>query len=163
MTSIRLRDIIDECFQDYYKPAMLLATSTCNWKCLIEQGLNTSLCQNSMLCENPIKEIEYSLIAKRYKDNPITTSIIIGGLEPFLQFDEIIGLVGYLRSNDVDDDVVIYTGYNKTEIVKEVEQLQVYQNIIVKFGRFIPNHPTHYDDVLKINLVSNNQYAERIS
>ena len=116
-----------------------------------------------MLCENPIKEIEYSVIAKRYKDNTITTAIIIGGLEPFLQFDELIGLVDYLRSNDVDDDVVIYTGYNKAEIIKEVEQLQIYRNIIVKFGRFIPNHPTHYDDVLKINLVSNNQYAERIS
>lgn len=38
-----------------------------------------------------------------------------------------------------------------------------WKNIIVKFGRFIPNQHPHYDEVLGINLASDNQYAEKIS
>ena len=39
----------------------------------------------------------------------------------------------------------------------------LYSNIIIKFGRFIPNREPHFDEVLGVNLASNNQYAKRIS
>ena len=32
--------------------------------------------------------------------------------------------------------------------------------IIVKFGRFRPNQEPHYDEVLGVNLISDNQYAK---
>jgi len=37
------------------------------------------------------------------------------------------------------------------------------KNIIIKYGRFIPDKEKHYDEVLGIYLASDNQYAERIS
>ena len=41
--------------------------------------------------------------------------------------------------------------------------LKKYKNIIIKFGRYIPNRPKKYDNILGIDLVSDNQYAEVIS
>ena len=38
-----------------------------------------------------------------------------------------------------------------------------YKNIIIKYGRYIPNQTPHRDEVLGVNLASDNQYAERIS
>jgi hypothetical protein len=43
------------------------------------------------------------------------------------------------------------------------EQLKSFSNIIIKFGRFIPNQEPHYDEVLGVKLASDNQYARRIS
>ena len=34
-----------------------------------------------------------------------------------------------------------------------------YHNIIIKYGRYIPNDGKHFDRVLGVELVSNNQYA----
>ena len=42
-------------------------------------------------------------------------------------------------------------------------KLKQYDNIIIKFGRFIPNQEKHYDEVLGVELASPNQYARRIS
>ena len=36
------------------------------------------------------------------------------------------------------------------------------KNIIIKFGRFIPNRPSRYDEVLGVELASDNQFAKRI-
>ena len=36
------------------------------------------------------------------------------------------------------------------------------QNIIVKFGRYIPDTDQRYDEVLGVILASDNQYAERL-
>ena len=62
-----------------------------------------------------------------------------------------------------DDTVVIYTGYYKEETSQQVQALRMFDSIIIKFGRFIPNHKKHYDEVLGVELASDNQYAERIS
>lgn len=61
------------------------------------------------------------------------------------------------------DDIVIYTGYYKEEIKEYIDKLRVYPNIIIKFGRYIPNQEKHYEEELGIYLASDNQYAERIS
>jgi hypothetical protein len=37
-----------------------------------------------------------------------------------------------------------------------------YKNIIIKYGRYIPNQTPHYDEVLGVYLASDNQYAVRI-
>ena len=45
----------------------------------------------------------------------------------------------------------------------KINILKQYPNIIIKFGRFKPNQKSHYDDVLGVNLISDNQYGEKIS
>ena len=82
--------------------------------------------------------------------------------EPLLQFNELLSYISYLRRYTLDD-IVIYTGYYKHEILQEVNILSQYKNIIVKFGRYIPNQKSIYDEILGVTLASNNQYAERIS
>lgn len=76
--------------------------------------------------------------------------------------EDLLELISELRLF-YDDPVIIYTGYYKEEILDIIEQLKHYTNIIVKFGRFIPNQQKHYDEVLGVYLASDNQYAEMIS
>ena len=57
---------------------------------------------------------------------------------------------------------MIYTGYDKQEICEQIDKMMNFKNIIIKFGRYVPNQKEHYDEVLGINLASNNQYAEEI-
>ena len=79
-----------------------------------------------------------------------------------LQFQELVSFINEFRKVS-EDDIVIYTGYYKEELKKEIELLKKYKNIIIKFGRYIPNRKSRYDEVLGITLVSDNQYAEKIS
>ena len=57
---------------------------------------------------------------------------------------------------------VIYTGYEPNEINNKLQALSFFKNIIIKFGRFIPNQEPHYDEILGIKLASENQYAIRL-
>lgn len=157
-----VKDIIDETFQDYKKPAMFIATAMCDWKCCTEAGRDKSLCQNSAIANQKSIEIPNAEIADRYISNPLTKAIVIGGLEPFLQVDELFDLINEMREK-TQDDIVIYTGYQLIEVAHFVERLAVYDNIIIKFGRFVPDAEKIYDDVLGVWLNSDNQYAERIS
>ena len=97
-----------------------------------------------------------------YMKNPITSAVVIAGLEPFDQFDEVLSFIRAFREQ-TDDDIVIYTGYTEQECADKIEMLQQFCNIIVKFGRFIPNRPHHFDEVLGVELASENQYGRKIS
>ena len=97
-----------------------------------------------------------------YVKNKISKAIVVGGLEPLKQFDEIYGLINYFRQNNVLDTFVIYTGYDKQEICEQIDKMMNFKNIIIKFGRYVPNQKEHYDEILGINLASSNQYAEVI-
>lgn len=98
-----------------------------------------------------------------YLSNPITSAIVFAGLEPFEQFDELIRFLRTFRLvYRCNDTVVIYTGYNKTEISQQLAELIPLGNIIVKFGRFVPDQESHDDEVLGVTLASPNQYAEKI-
>ena len=90
------------------------------------------------------------------------SALVCGGLEPCDSWEELKELIHTLRKYK-EDDIVIYTGYYKNEIEDKIKWFKQYPNIIVKFGRYIPNRPSRYDDVLSITLASDNQYAERIS
>ena len=160
---MKIKGLIDEDFTNYKKSSMFIATCYCNWKCCIEQGLDKSICQNSEIAKQKNIEISADEIFSRYNSNPITNALVIGGLEPFLQFEEVYELIKCFRDNKCVDDFIIYTGYYDYEISDKINKLKQFQNIIIKYGRFMPNHQPHYDEVLGINLISNNQYAERIS
>ena len=157
-----IKELRDEDFINYKKPSMFLAFPTCTFKC--ERECGQKMCQNSELVKAPNKEIGVSDLVDRYLSNPITSALVCGGLEPFDSFEDLWRLIFCLRVKGCNDDVVIYTGYYKNEISEEyLRRLQSAQNIIVKWGRFIPNQESHYDAILGIKLASNNQYAERIS
>ena len=141
---------------------MLIATCFCNWKCLKEQNLDISICQNSQLVLNNIIDIPTERLIKRYLNNPISKAVVIAGLEPMLQFDEVLEFVQEFREKS-QDDIVIYTGYYENEVAEQIEKLKKFENIIVKFGRFIPNGNKRYDDILGVWLASDNQYAVKIS
>ena len=120
---IHLKNIISEDFINYKKPSMFLVTCKCDWKCCKEQNIDISICQNQPLVSTPDMPFYIEDIVKLYIKNDITKSIVIGGLEPFLQFSEIKDFIETLRKYS-NDDVVIYTGYNKEEIEKEIEILK---------------------------------------
>ena len=158
---IKIRGSVDEDFVNYKKPAMFIAFPYCTFKCDTECGY--SVCQNSSLIENTnIINIDEQIIIDRYIKNPITHSIVISGLEPFDSFNELIILIKSFREKTLDD-IVIYSGYNKEEITSYIEELKQFKNIVIKFGRFIPNQEKHYDEVLQVTLASPNQYGEKIS
>jgi len=159
---MRILTLIDEDFANYKKPSMFIGTIKCKGKCCIEQNLPLSICQNNEWRNKPVVHIESDLICHRYMKNYITEALVIGGLEPFEQFDEIFKLISMFR-NYTNDDVVIYTGYYPEEIIDQVEELMQFKNIIIKFGRYIPDKPSAFDEVLGITLASDNQFAERIS
>lgn len=162
MVYIRVKAIVDEDFINYKKPSMLIATCFCNWKCLKEQNLDISICQNSQLVLNNIIDISSERIVTRYLNNPISKAVVIAGLEPILQFDEILEFIQEFRKES-QDDIAIYTGYYENEIADKINLLKQYKNIIVKFGRFTPDNNKRYDDVLGVWLASDNQYAIKIS
>lgn len=157
-----IKDIIDENYQDYKKPSMMIATSMCDWKCCRESGCDNSLCQNSSISLQKTIDISDEKIVERYLNNPLTHAVVVGGLEPFLQFGELISLISKFRQF-TNDDIVIYTGYYESEIEDLLSSLAKFENIIVKLGRFIPNKSGRYDEVLGIHLSSDNQYGKRLN
>jgi len=159
---MKLKTIIDEDFINYKKPSMMLATCQCDWKCLKDNNLDMSICQNSELAHQKTIEISNEKIIARYLNNPISQTLVIGGLEPFLQFKELLLLIHDFREK-CEDEVVIYTGYYPSEIKKELKQLKEYSNIIVKFGRYDPTRLKIFDIVLGVWLASYNQFAIKIS
>jgi hypothetical protein len=161
---MRVKTIHDEDFVNYKKPSMFIGTISCGGKCCIEANLPMSVCQNDgwRTCAPII--IDDEKICRRYIHNNITKAIVFGGLEPIEQIDEILDFLHHLRNwFRCLDDVVIYTGYYPAEITECVKALKIFPNIIIKYGRFIPNRPHRYDDTLGVELSSDNQFAERVS
>lgn len=159
---MKLKFIKRDDFVNYKKCSMFLGATSCDWKCCKENNLPCSTCQNYSWFNNPIKQFKDELIIDMYLKDGLEESIVFGGLEPMLQFQELVSFIDKFRKVS-EDDIVIYTGYYKTEIEKEIKILKKYKNIIIKFGRYIPNRKSKYDEVLGVTLVSDNQYAEKIS
>lgn len=124
-------------------------------------------------------DIEKENIIRRYLNNPLTEAIILSGLEPFDSILDLISFIACVRNDfRCEDDIVIYTGYTEEELQEGRFAGQTapsktfadfykfickFPNIIIKFGRFIMNDISHYDEVLGINLASQNQYARKVS
>lgn len=175
-----VKDIKDEDFINYKKPSMLIAFPYCDFKCDRECG--RAVCQNSPLINEPDIEIGVDELIKRYLSNPITKSIVCAGLEPCDSIYGLYILISFLRSYpyNCNDDVVIYTGYTKEELKNKsfkfynpkyydyanttsyYEELKELGNVVIKYGRYIPDQKPHYDEVLGVYLASDNQYAERL-
>ena len=156
---MKLKGIIDYDIINYKEPVMTLEFPYCDFKCDKLNGCQ--VCQNSSLVFEPDIDILMSDIWLLYEQNPLTKGFCFQGLEPFDSY-QIFDLIDTIRYY-CDDPIIIYTGYNREQMPKQIEILKQYRNIIVKWGRFILGDEPHYDEVLGVNLASNNQYAEKIS
>ena len=145
---MRTKGVVVDDFVNYKKPSMFISTCFCNWKCCIGQNLDISVCQNSSLAKSPVREFTNKELIDIYKQS-IFHKAVYSFVVEFRDFSE--------------DDIVIYTGFNKDEIEPCIEKLRQFKNIIIKYGRYIPNDKSHIDNVLGIKLASQNQYAEKIS
>lgn len=161
-----VKNILDEDFVNYKKPSMVIMCPYCTFKCDKECG--EQVCQNSALANSPNIEINYSEILDRYLNNPITKSIVFSGLEPFDSFEDVYFMIEMVRSNGCKDDIVIYTGYCEHEVsamkicdIGYLDILKQLSPIVIKFGRYKPDRRNRYDEILGVNLASDNQYAIR--
>ena len=157
-----LKGLIDEDFVNYKKPAIVLEFPYCSFKCDKECG--RQVCQNSGLATAPAVNIDIYELIIRYLQNPISEAIVCQGLEPFDSWDELKQFITAVRMK-TKDDIVLYTGYTKEELEQKhyLTFLKKYDNIYIKYGRFIPDQDSHYDEILGVKLASPNQYAERIN
>ena len=157
-----IKGLIDEDFVNYKKPSMFIVAPKCSFKCDKECG--KPVCQNSELAKAPVIDIEIDEVIERYLNNPITEAVVWGGLEPFDSFLYLFEFIQEFRKRS-KDDIVIYTGYYPEEIIGKLFKLQVFDgrdNIIIKFGRFIPDKPHRYDELLGVELASDNQFSKRL-
>ena len=160
---MKVKAIVAEDFINYKLPSMFISTCFCDYKCCTEQGLDIGVCQNASLAKSENIEIPDQTIYEHFVNNPITKAVVIGGLEPMIQINEVVNLINLFRSQGENCPFVIYTGYYPNEIPEPLERLKQYKNIIIKFGRFVPNNQSRYDEVLGVALASSNQYAQKIS
>lgn len=153
-----LKGVIFEDFVNYRKPSMVLEFPICkNFKC--DKECSERVCQNSLLAQSPNIEIYPISLIKKYLNNPISEAIVCQGLEPFDSWPDLIDFLYCFRQYS-QDDFVIYTGYTEKEIQDKIDTLKNFKNVIIKFGRYIPNQPKHFDEVLGVSLASPNQYAK---
>lgn len=173
---MKILGLIDEDFVQYKKPSMFIIFPNCSFKCNHECG--RAVCQNQALVSETKIQINREEICDRYIVNPITSAMVLGGLEPLDDMQDVYDLIHCLRTKfHCKDTVIIYTGYTEEELINGTYYIgeQKYQNeeraecwenilslknIIVKFGRFVPDQEPHIDPILGIKLFSDNQYAK---
>lgn len=156
---MQIKFVQDEDFTNYKKCAMFIGLPYCTFKC--EKDCGIKCCQNSPLALAPTVEISIDSLIQQYEKNPFSSAIVFGGLEPLDSWEDLLDFITKFRAK-FDDDIVIYTGYKEEEVVDKTNILSSFKNIIVKYGRFIPNQPSRFDDVLGVVLASPNQYAVKL-
>jgi len=166
MSSIIIKGIIDERFGDYKDCSMMIITSHCKWKC--------KECQNKHLDMLPTKKVECNEIIERFFNNPLTSAIIFGGLEPLdTPYDVkafMLDMLDYCDDHGISPPkVIIYTGYDEYEMEGILEYsgldsvIDAYRNVIIKYGRYDPTYDEFgtkqiiYDLNLGVYLQSMNQ------
>lgn len=173
---MKIKGIVEVDHVNYKKLSMFISFPKCTFKCDKECG--ASVCQNSALASAPEFEIDEKRICESYTKNPLTEAIVIGGMEPFDSGLDLLHLIDCLRRQyKCNDEVVIYTGYTEDELecgwrdfdgqlsktrANFYQTLKEYGNIIIKFGRFVPDDTQHFDEVLGVTLASQNQYAKQL-
>ena len=135
---MKIKNLIDEDFVNYKEPSMFIATSSCTFKCDKEAGCQ--VCQNSQLAAAPSVEISAAELWERYLNNPITSAVVIAGLEPFDTPDDLIAFLEEGRRQDVlkkkFTTIVIYTGYTEEEVCNQFDWIYEYLDVLF----LIKNH-----------------------
>lgn len=158
---MKVKGIIDyDCANSRY-PSLTIEFPHCDFKCDKLNG--KPVCQNSALAREPDIEVTGEQIWKLYEENPLTKAFCFQGLEPFDSMIDMCELIIFIRKiKKCNDLIIIYTGYEKCEDFVVEKFVRNYHNIIIKWGRYIDGHQPHYDEVLGVNLASDNQWGEYI-
>ncbi len=151
-----IKGILDYDGVNYKEPCLTVLFPHCSFKCDKDNGCQ--ICQNWALRLEDNYDLTYEEIVS-YFDNPLTKAFCFQGLEPLDSWEDLISLVAFIRER-YNNTIVIYTGYNKEEKQQEAALLKEYGNIIIKWGRYLLNSESRFDDVLGVELASSNQYAE---
>lgn len=61
--------------------------------------------------------------------------IIITGLEPFNQYEEIKSLIDYFKECKLDTKFIIHTGLSKKALRQQLNELKQFDNVSIIFGR----------------------------
>lgn len=154
---MKIKGLTDINFTDYKLPSLYIATPYCSFKCDKECG--RAVCQNSALATEPVLSISNTTLIQIYQANPITQAFVFGGLEP-LDSSDLLETIEELQARAHPRRTVIYTGYTEEEVLMGHPQILSLSNLVVKYGRFVPDQPAHFDPVLGVNLASPNQYAK---
>lgn len=143
--------LVVEDYIQYKLPSLFIGTSKCSRHCIN--------CQNEKLRHTGIEVDNFRLI-NLYLNNPLTKAITFGGLDPLDTFEEVLSFYEEFRKIS-REPVVIYTGYREEEVSDKIALLVPFGGkLIVKFGAYIEGHERHYDEVLGVWLISDNQYAK---
>ena len=158
MGDIVIKSLVDEDIVNYKKISMFIGFPSCDWKC--ERECGKKVCQNSDLAKAKNITINTDELIDRYLNNPITTAVVCGGLEPMDTWTDLKEFIVKFREKS-KDDIVIYTGYYKNEIKAKLDELKAIKGgrLIIKFGRFKPNNTSYFNNILGVTLASNNQYV----
>ena len=155
---MKIIDYKDIDFVNYKLPSLYIIMPYCSFKCDKECGRN--VCQNSPLAKAATHNITVSELIKKFDSlQPLVKAVVFGGLEPFDSGDEFYCFVSAFRYLH-PHPIVIYTGYTEDEVHEKFKWIYNFKNIIIKYGRFIPDQESHYDEVLGVRLASPNQYAK---
>lgn len=149
-----IKGIIDYDIVNYKKPSLFICFPCCSFKC------GKDICQNHAIYNEPNLDVSMGEIINIYDNNPLTKAIVCGGMEPFDSEVDLHCFITEFRHNH-SDDVVIYTGYTEEEVGEKFPWATLEENIMIKYGRYLPNQRPHKDDVLGVKLASDNQYARK--
>lgn len=143
-----------EVYNDFKEVGILLASPVCYNNC--------KNCQNEHLKNK--KPVVYCVeeLINEIKNNKFVKSVIFGGLDCFDSFDETFNFISKFRKVS-KEDVVLYTGKTEDCLHEKLKLLKQFENIYVKFGEYIENSNSIFDEVGGIWLSSSNQYFKKIS
>ena len=123
------------------------------------------MCQNWPIRNQKIIDLGIDRVIAMYDNgSPLSHSITFQGLEPLDNLKQLLWFIYAFRKHH-SDRLCIWTGYTEEEcedLVYMLRDKMGYENIIIKFGRFIPNCESRWDPVLKLNLASPNQHGVKI-
>ena len=161
--TIEVKGIIWEDLINYKKISTTLMFPHCTMKCNKECGAD--VCQNKALAAAKVEPLLLDPFMRLYMSNTLTEALVLQGFEPLDDPISVFTVATAFRDYCCHDDLVIYTGYYPYEsparIIPDVANT-IPGNLIVKWGRYIPNQEPHYDSVLGVKLASDNQYGELI-
>ena len=159
---MKIVNLVDEDVINYKEVSMFIGMPHCTGKCWKDLGLDSSICQNDCLRTAPTVEISPQELIKRFDRSELSTAVVFGGMEPMDSFREVCEFIFEFRKEH-NNTIIIYSGYTEEELNYKINALKAYKNIIVKVGRYVPNSNSRCDSLLGVTLVSDNQYAIKIS
>lgn len=154
---MKLNGLIDIDFVNYKEPCLYISMPYCSFKCNKDCG--REVCQNYKMSNGSLIQYDVEDLIDRYISTPLSRAVVFSGLEPFDSLKDLEEFTQKFRTWS-EDPIIIYSGYTEEELEEEIEFFKNYTNIIIKFGRFIPDQEPHFDPILGVDLASPNQYAK---